>query len=254
MPLKGFVITDANLPEPKTIDDDCLRAIFDAFAFEFERRDAAKKWILNLIREWHLLMREVRLRPSRDADRQKIEDAVGRIRQASELLSGIGPVGRASLRSAMPLPVSRMLNTRWLREKFPEEEALPPPSTGRAEMRSGLRSRQVYIEEDTEKGRYHAVKHSPSRTLAAILQEIEVALSQSLAVTKEAGGRRPTTLREFFIVNLCEAWRIGGKPLEMSQELVDFCAAIFEGIGWPDRGLKAACRKAFIAYKDRIRN
>jgi hypothetical protein len=253
MTLKESVITDTNLPEPKVIDDDCLKAIFDAFAVEFERRDATKKWILNLVKQWPIEMREMRLQPSRDAERQKIEDAAGKIRQAIELLSSVGPVGRETLRSATPSPISAMLNTGWLQDKFPDEDALPLRSSGRAEMRSRPRSRQVYIEEDTEEGRYYAVKHRPSQTILAILREIETAVSQSLVITKEAGGRKPATLREFFIVNLYEAWHISGKPVGSSQVFIDFCGAIFEGIGWPDQGLKAACRKAFDTYKSRVR-
>jgi hypothetical protein len=253
MSLKEPVITDTNLPEPRGVDDDCLRAIFDAFAVEFERRDAVKKWILRLIREWPIAMREARLQPSRDAERQKIEDAAVKMRQAIKLLSSIGPKGREALRSATPSPISKMLNTGWLRDKFPDEDALPMRSTGRAEPRSRLRSRGVYIEEDTEEGRYHAVKHSPSQTIAAILQEIDTAVSRSLVITKEAGGRRHATLREFFIVNLYEAWRISGKPVKSSKEFVDFCRAVFEGIGWPEHGLKAACRKAYATYQKRVR-
>jgi hypothetical protein len=257
MTLKESVITDTNLPEPKAIDDDCLTAIFDAFAVEFERREATKKWILNLVKQWPIEMREMRLQPSRDAERQKIEDAAGKIQQAIELLSSVGPVGRETLRSASPSRISKMLNTEWLRDKFPDEDALPMRSSGRAgtrsKMRLRLRSRQVYVEEDTEEGRYHAVKHRPSQTIAAILQEIDTAVSQSLVITKEAGGRKPATLREFFIVNLYEAWRISGKPVGSSQNFIDFCGAVFEGIGWPDRGLKAACRKALDTYKSRVR-
>ncbi|THD72518.1 MAG: hypothetical protein E7813_03905 [Bradyrhizobium sp.] len=237
MVLKKPVITDSNLPEPKAIDDDWLRAIFDAFAVEPERRDATKKYILTLIREWPVEMREIRLQPSRDADRQKIDDAAGKIRQAIELLSSVGPAGREALRSATPSPISKMLNTGWLREEFPDEDTLPLRSSGLAEVRSPRRSRQVYVEEDTEEGRYHAVNHRPSQTITAILRDIDAAVSQSLVITKEAGGRKPATLREFFIVNLYEAWRISGKPVEASQEFFDFCGAVFEGVGWSDQGI-----------------
>ncbi len=254
---KKSVITNANLPEPKAIDDDCLTAIFDAFAVEFERRDATKKWILALVKEWPGEMREVRLQLSRDAERQKMEDAAEKIRQATKLLSSLGPVGRETLRSSTPFPISKMLNTGWLRENFPDENALPPRSSGlagiRSEMRPRPRSRQVYVEEDTEEGRYRAVRHRPSQTIAAILREIDTAVSQSLVITKEAGGRKPATLREDFIVNLYEAWRISGKSPGSSREFVGFCGAVFEGIGWPDRGLKAACRRAFATYKRRSR-
>jgi hypothetical protein len=248
------------LKPPRKISPADFEGICDGFGIQQSNRTLLRQQLDELVEVFRRAMEAGKLAPDRIADTDKVRKALKHVRSARRLAERIGPVGVHAFRRATH-KISPMVNSDWLRTKFPNDPNTPedleiwPP--GRQFRHPALWQDLLtrLADRDAEQ-RWNFVYGRTAGTMAAILGDIEdslEAVSRALALLPGArGGRQRLTFRRDLLVNLAEFWSLqGGKVLTtQSSDFGSFCDAVCEAIGWPVEGLSSAIPDAVRLWRN----
>jgi hypothetical protein len=191
---------------------------------------------------------------SRASDRKRLKDARSDIKNATAVISKLGPPGRNALTSISHF-IAPMLAAHWMNERFPDDDYAPQkswvPHAGlRPPTHQPSRARMYFIEEESLNARVEFVYRRPAQTVGAALNDLEkglVAALRALDLQPGArGGQKPLAFRHDLIINLAEIWDDMGKQVSPTEnsEFITFCTVVAGLIGWPEEGMGAAIPKA----------
>ena len=246
-----MVLRSADFPAPKEIGNSDFEEICEAYRIQRSLRSEMKGQLDQLVRDFRESMTDARKQPDRKFDRDRLKTALSNLEEAAAQIDRLGPSGRRAIRTISD-SVAPMLAAQWLNEKFPDDDYAPQrsrlPSTTelRPALRTPLRGREYFIEEESLGARLEFVKQRPVRTTGAVLRAITKGLAtaqRSLDLQPGAkGGRKPLTYRHDLVINLAEIWKMCGGKISTSANspFAGFCEAVAVSIGWPTEGMDAA--------------
>jgi len=117
-------------------------------------------------------------------------------------------------------------------------------------------TRRCDVEEMSIDARILCVSVNPLETTRALLNLLELGLTQALEqmlhLPGARGGRRPLDHRKYGLVNLANAWhKLGRAPTSgANSQFLAFSEAIFAAIGWPTSSLASAIPDAITLWKN----
>lgn len=240
------VVRAADLPPPDRVSDDDFDVICLTFAVERGKRDYLRHYLDEIVDELAAKIQGKRLRPDRQADRDRLRRIHETIQKARrELEAPMGDVAEFALQCGVPL-VELMVHEYWFRGRLSgviptEEEIFKDPDEVRREMRPLL---------------HEFARDRSAEFLSAVLEEIEAALMTARTflgwVPGARGGRQPLTQRRDLIVKLAICWdNLGKAPTSgPNSQFTAFCEAVFDAIGWPPTGVEAAVPDALGFWRN----
>jgi hypothetical protein len=254
-------LRNEDFPDPKRIEDDDWEMICKTARIPTTEWPRLRQRLDDLIDAFATWMRNERMRPDRNSDRERIKKALSHIHRAVATMNRLGPAGHTAFRAISPL-LSPMLAAQWIIESFPNDDwaphrsSLPTESSGwREPPRTPIRAPKYLIEEHTLESRYKFVCHAPVQTTGAALKEIEKGVTNVLCSfdlqPKSKGGQKPLIFRHYMIINLIEMWdEIGRTPSSgPNSDCTSFCSSVVDAIGWPGEGLDSAMPDAIKHWR-----
>lgn len=241
-----MVVRAADLPPPRRVSDDDFDAICATFKVDRGKQDYMRRHLNEIVDEIAAKVRGKRLRPDRQADRERLRRIHEMIQKArAELESPMGGSAEFGLQCGVPTLVP-IVTAHWFRGRLSgviptEEEIFKDPREVEREM--------FPLAHDFARER-------PAEFLSAVLEEVEAALMIARSflgwVPGARGGRRPLTQRRYLIVNLAICWKALGKVPTSgpNSQFTAFCEAVFEAIGWPTTGVEAAIPDALDTWRN----
>lgn len=264
------VVRAAELKPPCRISDADLDEICAVYGINAKDRERIRLYLDTITDLIAAGVRKTRMMPSRQADRDRLDDVLAALKKARlELESPLGWTAHSVLRlSARPL--GPMIAGRWLRERFPSDELtakpgvmpLGPPSDLGADPADDMAhcaGQWLDVEEDSLVSRIVFAERRPVLLISEILREMEQvmrdAVLQFTALPGARGGREPLIMtRGIFLLRLAIMWRgLGRTPATGPQsEFTAFCESVFVSVGWPTTGIVEAVRDMLDAVRDTL--
>jgi len=257
-----------DIKPPKPLNDEDFEAICRTFKIDKIFTEELREFLCNFVEAFADEIQSRRLSPDLPTDREALKKALGAIRAAQKNTpKRIGPGARRGLR-AMGRSIGPALSARWLREQFPGDSLAPQPQVlfehhpvsqgGRRPARIPVRAmtRRRDVEEMSIEARIQCVSVHPLETSRALLNLLEVGLTQALDemlhLPGARGGRHPLDHRKYGLVNLANAWhKLGRRPTSgANSQFLAFSEAIFAAIGWPTSGLASDMPDAITVWKN----
>jgi hypothetical protein len=241
------VVRARDLKSPRKISPADFEEICEAFGIS--NRTLLRQQLDELVEVFRHAMEAEKLAPDRIADTDKVRKALKYVRSARRLAERIGPVGVREFRHATP-KISPMVNSDWLRTKFPDDPNTPE------DLDIWTPGRQFRHPDRDAEQRWNFVYGRTAGTMTAILRDIEdslEAVSRALALLPGArGGRQRLTFRRDLLVNLAEFWSLQGCTVRTTENstFVGFCDAVCDAIGWPLEGLSSAIPAAVSVWRN----
>ena len=264
-----------DIKAPKHVSDEDFETICRTFAIGKSDAKPLREFLVLFVDEFSRVIHTDRLLPDLRADRDTLQKVLGAIRATQRTAAKrIGPGAHRGLR-AMGSSIGPALSARWLREQFSGDDFAPQkqdlfehypgpqgvrPQAARIPARFpvwAMRSR-LDVEEMSIDARILCVSKNPLETTVALLNLLELGLTQALGemllLPGARGGRHPLNYRKYGLVNLAHAWnhQLGRRPTSgANSQFLAFSEAIFEVIGWPKNGLASALPDAIALWKNR---
>ena len=222
-----MVIRATELKPPRSLPEED----FDAICCTFKINDRLERlsvhlWLEEIVAEFAGLIREERLLPNRQSDRDRLDKVLKAIQKARTALEA--PRGEAANFALAPAGrrLAKMIAPGWVRKRFPDLEG-----------------------DDTSR--------RPEELMVAVLAVIEAELSSALQrfplLPGSRGGRHPLTQRRWILINLAHVWHdvLGRTPTAgPNSHFTAFCEAVLEAMGWPTDGVEAAVPDAIAFWRN----
>jgi hypothetical protein len=247
--LRQTVLRSIDFPAPKKITADDLEHICEAFRIASSDKKSVKDYLDELVTALAVWRKKELQQPDRRSDADRLGKAYTLIKKATVAVERLGPQGLLALQQIAP-DVALMFSGQWLRDKFPNDDFAPQPSTLPAEPRMRfltiIRGPQFFIEEQSFEARQRFVTLRAKETIVAALNTFDAELDRASRISKRQpgsrGGRKPLRGRHYLILNLAQLWNSLNKPVSGSpgSQFAAFAGHVTVGIGWPDSGLTAA--------------
>jgi hypothetical protein len=242
-----MVVRASELPPPRRVSDEDFDAICATSKIGRDEREHVRRHLDQIADEFAAKIRGERMRPDRQADRDRLRRIHKALQKArAELEYPMGDAAEFGLQSGAPL-LALMITEHWFRVRLSGvkptlEEILKDPSEVRREMRLRL--------DDFASQR-------PADLISAVLEEVEAVLMTArtflpVLLPRSRGGRQPLTQRKYLIANLAICWNgLGRRPTSgPNSQFTAFCEAVFEPIGWPTDGVEAAVPDALAVWRN----
>jgi hypothetical protein len=231
-----------NLPIPKRISDSDFDAICAAFKIPPKERKLLRQMIDGAIAAVTESVTKEKSLPHRRDNRNHIKSAIKALEKVGRQLDSLGPSAQDAL-SACEFFLTRLVSTRWLQQRFPNDSLAPKIAGLAADFQDySLDQRERFI------------RHRSAMVLKAILAEVVNGLNGSLYLLKIGGlGGKRAIDRHVVVFMLVEAWhRIGRKiSIGPKSEFVQFVEAVLVSIGWSERGIPDAVADAVKDWRFR---
>jgi hypothetical protein len=238
----------ADLAPPRQISEQDFDVICRVHAIALRERAAVRAFLDDAVTGFGAVITREQMLPSRPDDRQAIARAIKHLRWTQrELTQRMGAAGRTGCRAA-GRQIASAISISWIRKHFPGDRLTPAPIYSPPDDRDGREGfRALDLPRDTDNlsldQRVRFMEHRGGEALAALIGDIVDALEDGRrAIVQLPPGRKPLEQRDYMLAALAEIWkRLGRKPTSgATSQFGAFCEAVFDAIGWPTTGVKAA--------------
>jgi hypothetical protein len=237
-----MVVTSDDFKPPRRVSQDDLDAIRVTFKIDRDKIGALRRRLDEIVDAFAVSIRDERLRPDRQGDRDRLSRTRTAIKKARAALpSRTGDTAKHPLEMAGAIILGPVVSVDWLAEKFPDFQTL---------LRATMDMKTGGINLADIQRRRRACDEFASRQtvplVSALLEEIERSLTMAIRLFPlmpgGKGGRKALIQRKYMIANLAKGWRdLGRIPRSgPNSQFTAFCEAVFEAIGWPTEGAVAA--------------